>query len=73
MGYTEADLDKMINGVFDENKNNVEELPYIAGMLQTKHGRERLFTVVKKMILEQGETDIEAILAQFEDAHDWNY
>jgi hypothetical protein len=72
MGRTEADLDRMINEVFDEKLNAVDEIPYVCGMLRTKHGRERIFKAVKKMILEQGETDIEAILAQFEDAHDWN-
>jgi hypothetical protein len=73
MAYTEADLDRMINGILDEKKDCRDEMPYVCGMINTKHGRIRLFTVVKKIVLEQGQPDIEAILAQIEDAHDFKY
>jgi hypothetical protein len=72
MGHTEADLDRMINEVLDERKQ-CHELPYICGLLHVPRRRQRLFEVIKKMVLEQGETDIESILAQIEASHDFRY
>jgi hypothetical protein len=72
MSYTDSDIDRMINEVLDNYKEN-SDMPYVRGMLQSTFGRKRIFETVKKMALEQGMADIEASLAQIEEAHDWNY
>lgn len=73
MPHTEQDLDRLINEILDENKSCAGDLPYVCGLINSEHGRKRLFEYMKKMVLEQGMTDLEAILSQVEDAHDWNY
>lgn len=71
MAHTEADLDNLINEVLDSYKDN-SDTPYIKNLVNRFLGRKRLFTSVKKIILEQGMTDIDAILIQIEATHDWN-
>jgi predicted metallopeptidase len=71
MSHNEYDLDIMINKILDEQLG-CNDMPYVCGMINTKFGRQRIFNAVKSMILEQGMTDIDAILIQIEDAHDWN-
>jgi hypothetical protein len=70
MGYTEADIDRMINEVLDEFKD-CRDLPYVCSMIQTPFGRKRIFDYVKKMVLEQGMTNIDAILDLIQFTYDW--
>lgn len=70
MSHTEADLDILINEVLDDYKNR-RDLPYVCGMINGTHGRKRIIKYIKYMILEQGMTDIEAVLGQIQHARDW--
>jgi hypothetical protein len=70
MSHTEADLYKLINEVIDDYKDR-RDLPYVCGMINTMLGRKRIFNYVKYMVLEQGMTDIEAVLGLIQHEYDW--
>lgn len=63
--YTEADLDLLILDKLD-TEQECEAYPHICGLMQTEEGTKRVFTRVKEVILNDGNTSVDGAIAMVE-------
>jgi hypothetical protein len=62
-------LDNIINQKIDELIDD-ESNPVCRSMANTVHGKIKLFNIMKDMVLKEGMTDLDAVVAQIEMAAD---
>jgi hypothetical protein len=67
MPHSITDLENLINSVIDKQLN-CDDLPFICSTVSSDEGRTRIVELVKKKILNEGITTVDAALALIEEA-----